>query len=363
MKLNNLKLTNFRNYSNLEINFPANLNFIYGNNGSGKTNLVEAIYILSLTKSFRINNDKYLIKKGEEKAQIDGEILNRKLVTSYKVIINKDGKKVLIDHNKVDKISEYVSRIAIVLFNPRDIELINAAPNERRKLINIEISQLYREYLIILSNYNKILKQRNAYLKQMYLNGNERNEYLDILTSKLVSLGKSIYKYRKDYIENINKYVGDIYEKIFMSGKLKIRYISAFSKTEEEIFDNFKKLYVKELEFGKTLMGIHHDDIEFLLDSNKLKEFGSEGQLKNAILSFKLAEIELIKEKKDDYPILILDDLFSELDSLKIINILNMLNNEVQTFITLTNIELVPKEILKISKIYEVISSEIKERN
>ena len=362
MILKKLTINNFRNYEQLRISFNPGLNIIYGKNGMGKTNLVEAIYLLSLTKSFRISNDKVLIKKGTKQASIEGEIEKNNDTSTYKVIVKEDGKKVEINQNKIAKISDYVSRINIVLFNPTDPNLIIASPSERRNLLNIEISQLYKEYLLILSDYNRILKQRNFYLRQLYLNGNGRVEYLDILTKKLIEYGQKINHYRNDFVANINKYITSIYENIFKYGELKVKYISNYNnKKEKEILEMYKKNYAKEMAIGKTLFGIHHDDLIFNLDGHPLKEWGSEGQRKNSLISFRLAELAVIKDVKNNYPILILDDLFSELDEDKIKNILLMLNNEVQTFITTTEIKKINKKIIKASKILHCLDGKLEE--
>ena len=362
MKIDNINLVNFRNYEKLDISFGDGLNIFYGKNGSGKTNLIEAIYILALTKSFRISNDKLLIKKGSIKSKINGEITKNDDATKYSVIISNEGKTVEINDTKVDKISDYVSKINIILFNPVDTRLIDDAPVDRRKMVNIEISQLNKEYLIILANYNRILKQRNFYLRSLYVNGNNDTNYLNILTNKLIEYGLLINKYRSEFIENINKYIKDIYSNIFKSGELKIKYVSSFNnKNSSKLLKSYQQNYKKEMEVGKTLIGVHHDDILFYLDNYNLKELGSEGQRKNAIISFKLAEIKVINEIKKINPILILDDLFSELDKEKICNILKLLDKDVQTFITTTEINKVDKKILKNSKIFKVDEGIIKE--
>lgn len=361
MKIDSLSLMNFRNYETLNISF-GNLNIIYGLNGSGKTNIVEAIYMLALTKSFRINNDKIMIKKGKIKAKIKGNVLKKNDENEFGVEISNEGKIVTINGEKQDKVSDYVSRINVILFNPSDTRLIDDAPSERRKMLNIEISQIYKEYLVVLTNYQRILKQRNFYIRGMYINGSYTSEYLDILTKKLVEYGKVICKYRQDFIDNINKYIKSNYEKIFGSGTLKIRYVSTFkNKSEDDLIKRFKDNYQKELSVGKTLEGIHHDDIMFILDNNNLKEWGSEGQRKNAIISFKLAEINVINEIKGYYPILILDDLFSELDKEKITNLLGMLDRNVQTFITTTDLKNISKKVIKDAKKIKVCDGAIEE--
>lgn len=362
MKIKTLSLSNFRNYEKLDLEFSNFLNIIYGLNGSGKTNLIEAIYLLSLTKSFRINNDKVMIKKGCLKAKVKGKIFKNNDLSTYGVEISNDGKKVLINDQKQDKISDYVSRINVILFNPSDTRIIDDAPSARRKLLNIEISSIYKEYLLVLANYDHILKQRNFYLRGMYVNANYETTYLDILTKKLIEYGKKIAKYREEFIEQINIYITDIYSSIFEKGTLKVKYVSSYKgKDQDTLFSKYKKNYQKELSVGKTLEGIHHDDIEFILDNNNLKEWGSEGQRKNAIISFKLAELNVIKKIKDYYPILILDDLFSELDELKINNIFKLLNKEVQTFITTTDINMVDKELIKEAKKFKVTDGILEE--
>lgn len=355
MKITNLKLVNYRNYDQININFSNNINIIYGNNGTGKSNLIEAIYLLSLTKSFRTLDDKNLIKNNTNTALVKGIIDNK----VYFIELSNSLKKVFIDNKKINKISDYISKVNIILFNPLDTKVLTDSPNARRKMLNIEISQINKEYVNLLSTYNRILKHRNAYLKQLYLNGNASIDYLNILTTKLIDLGINIYNIRKDYIEQINNNLTNIYKEIFDYGELKIKYISTFNKDKEELLQIFQKNYKKEITYGKTIFGIHHDDIHFILDGYNIKEYGSIGQQKNSIISFKLAELPLIKEKNGAYPILILDDLFSELDNKKINNIIKMLNKEVQTFITSTDIDRVNKDLLNDSYIFYINNGKI----
>jgi len=361
MEIKNLKLTNFRNYEKLDVTFNDHLNLIHGNNGMGKTNLVEAICVLALTRSFRPIMDKNLIMKEKNVAKIEG-IVKKEYVNNYKVLIEPQGKKVKVDNNKISKISDYISKINVVIFNPEDLKIIKDTPSIRRKNINIEISQISITYLQNLNNYNKILKQRNAYLKTMAINSNTSTDYLDVLTNKLVELGIKIYEERRNYYILINKYINNFYKKITGFNNLEVRYISDFdNKKDIELLDLYKKNLKKDLFIGKTSVGVHHDDLEFYLDDMNLKVYGSEGQQKNAIISLKLSEIEIIKEKKNDYPILVLDDLFSELDNIKINNIIRLLNNDVQTFITTTNIENVSKSLLNNCKVIRVSDGKIEE--
>lgn len=360
MKLSTIKIVNFRNYEHEKIEFSNFLNIIYGNNGEGKTNLVEAIYTLSLTKSFRTNNDKNLIKNGEVSTRIEGVVANNNTENSYEVIINKDGKKVKIDNDIQAKISDYVTNINVIILEPEEQTIFTSSPSERRKILNIEISKLKKEYLIELNNYNKILKQRNFYIRDLFINGNASRDYLNILTNELVTYGLKIYNLRKEFIENINEYINVFYNDIFSSGNLKIKYVSDYNnKSKEEIIDMYNKNYNRELQIGKTLFGIHHDDLVFMLDNKNISEYGSNGQQKNAILSFKLAELEVVYNDIKEYPILILDDIFSALDKDKIKNIMKKINSNIQTFITTTEVSRVNKKLLKNAKIIKVTSGKI----
>lgn len=339
MQIQELKLLNFRNYERVFLSFDSNLNIIYGKNGSGKTNLVEAIYVLALTRSFKQINDKTLIRKDTNVTKIEGTVKSE-YVNTYKVILTPEGKKVKVDNNKITKISDYISKINIVLFNPNDLKMIKDTPSIRRKYLNIALSQLHVEYLRQLNGYNKLLKIRNSYLKKMYLNGNALSSYLDVITEKLVVEGMKVYAYRREYLDLMNQEISSIYKNIAGSGNLHIKYESDFAnKNKEEILLLYKKNLSRDLSFGKTNIGVHHDDIRFYLDEMDLKDYGSEGQQKNAVISWKFSEMAIFKLKKEVMPILILDDLLSELDIEKINNILTFINEEVQTFITTTEIE------------------------
>ena len=361
MQITYLKLLNFRNYERLELEFSKNTNLIYGNNGMGKTNLVEAIYVLSLTKSFRGSNDKILINNNKNLTKITGKIEDN-INHDYQLIISEDGKRAKIDNNLCKKLSEYISRINVILFNPDDLKFIKESPSVRRDKINIDISSFDNDYLIMLSNYNKVLKQRNAYLKTMYINRTKSVEYLDILTSKLIEYGIKVFEKRKEFINSINKYISNIYESISGISNIRLEYISSYNDLlEKDIIKKYKKQLEKDMLFGTTQLGIHHDDFIFYLNDKKIKDYGSEGQQKNAIISYKLTLIKLFKDIKKKNAILILDDLFSELDNEKIDNILKLLDDNIQTFITTTNIDKVNKKIIDNSKIFEVNNNGIKE--
>ncbi len=361
MEISSLKLLNFRNYESLEINFSPKLNIIYGKNGMGKTNLVEAIYILGLTKTFRLGSEDVVIKKGKIISKVEG-LIKDNIYNNYRIVISPNGKRIKIDNNKISKISDYITKVNIVLFNPDDLKIIKDTPMTRRRLLNIEISIINNLYLNYLTNYNKVLKQRNSYLKALNKKNMEVTPFLDILTEQLIDLGLKIVSIREEFIEDINNYISDIYYEITHKGTLKINYKSEFkNKKKEDLLKMYSKNISREIFNGKTLFGPQHDDIEFIVDQEIVKEYSSVGEQKNSVIAFKLAEIKNIVEKLHKKPILILDDLFSELDQEKINNILNLIDDDMQTFITTTEINNVNKILLNKAKIFHVINGIIKE--
>ena len=361
MKIKNLKLLNFRNYENINLDFSDGYNIIYGNNGSGKTNLVEGIYVLALTKSFRGSVDKVLIMNNKDIARVEGTIQDE-YVDKYKIIIKDSGKKVKINDNKIDKLSDYISRISVILFNPDDLRLIKDTPSIRRKGLNLDISQINNTYLKLLNMYEKLLKQRNTYLKTTNINANSSSEYLDILTNKLVDCGDKIYQYREKFLSQVNELISDVYKDISGLEGMRLIYKSDHKDvTKEEVLQKYRDSLQRDIILGKTTIGVHHDDIKFMLGDFDLKDYGSEGQQKNAVIAYKLAELEIFKKVKGSYPILILDDLFSELDRLKINNILKLINNDIQTFITTTEIDKIDKNILDKSRVFKVDESVVRE--
>ena len=359
MKITSLKLYNFRNYESLSLDFSPKQNIIIGPNGSGKTNIIEAIYVLAITKSFRGSLDKVLINKNAKEMSIEGKIKD-KIIHNYKLSLSETGKVVKIDNNKIGKLSNYISKINVVLFTPEDTNNIKDAPSFRRNMINIEISQLENGYLHLLNEYNTILKQRNAFLKLMYINKLASPDYLWILTEKMIDIGLQLSKYREEFIANINKYYDKINYEITKTEGLKVSYVSSYkNKTKTELMKKYKDYLERDIVIGKTNIGIHHDDFIFSLKGNNLKDFGSEGEQKNAIICFKLAEIELFIKDKGIYPILILDDFASVLDNKKINNILKKLNKNLQIFITTTDLKHINTKILNNCTVFNIKNKKV----
>ena len=367
MKIKKLILKNFRNYQDLTIEFNDRLNIIIGNNAQGKTNILEAIYFLSITKSNLPVNDKTCIRKDQLFSRIEGNISSNNDKKKLSLLINANGKKLSVNGNEIKKHSEYIGNLRVIIFNPDDIRLIKETPSNRRRFINIEISQLYNKYLSTLNEYNMVLKQRNEYLK-IIKNGKINEVYFDILNEKLVDLAEIIYNYRIQFISNLNKYISKVYYNISGYEGLSIKYLPNVIVNDG---DDFKKImhtklknsYERELFMGSTLIGPHRDDFSFNLDDNDLLVYGSQGQIKMAVLALKLAEIDVFNELCCEYPILLLDDLFSELDVDKRNKVINYLNRDIQTIVTTTDLKNIDKRLIKKAVIYKIDDAKIVETN
>lgn len=362
MKITNIELTNFRNYIKTSVKLNENMNIFVGDNAQGKTNILESIVILSLTKSHRVVNNPNIITFGKEKSKIGGVIKKGKLITKLEVDLTQYEKKLFINKKSVKKVADYISNLNVIVFTPDDLEIIKGSPNIRRNLLNIQLSQLSRNYLNTYNEYNKILKTRNEYLKILYNNNIADKNYLDIITDKLIEKSVLIYQKRKEYIDFINEYINKNFENISGDSGLVVKYetnIELDDFSEENILKVFsqklKKNYNRELQYGMTMYGPHRDDLIFEYNGIDLKIYGSQGQQKIAILCFKLSEIPIFKNYSGFYPVLLLDDIFSELDIKKRNKLLKLINEfEIQSIITTTDLKNINKNNLDNAFIFEV---------
>ena len=360
MRIDKLKLINFRNYSKLDIEFNPYLNIIIGNNAQGKTNILEAIYYLSITKSFLILNDSVSVKNGELFLKIVGNISNNKGKKKLEVIINENGKKLLINDNEIKKHASYIGNLKVIIFNPDNIRLIKDAPGNRRKFLNVEISQLDNKYINNLNEYNIVLKQRNEYLK-VIKNGKINQVYFDILNEKLIDLAVYIYDGRIKFIQMITKYITDIFKDISGYDGLMVNYLPSvdIDNIKKNMEDKLNNNYEREIIYGNTLYGPHRDDFSFKLLDDDLILYGSQGQLKMAILALKLAEVKVFYEVCGEYPVLLLDDLFSELDVLKRNKVISYLNKDIQTVVTTTDLENIDSDFINKANVYKIENGKI----
>ena len=349
MIIKKLSIKNFRNYDSLNISFNPKINIIYGENGVGKTNLLESIYLLALTKSHRSFLDNNLIKKNKEFSNIKGDFIINEILSKFEINLLENKKVIKKDNDEVKKISDYLSIINIIIFYPDDLQIIKGSPNERRNYLDIELSQIFNNYIEVLIKYNKILKMRNNYLKTSI---KFDNNYFDVVTDHLIDYALILTKLRKKFINKINEKCSKIYEELTGLKKFNIKYISNYSnkETKEEIKKMYDDIKNQELKYNLTMIGPQKDDLEFYIDDKNIKNYGSQGQQRMAILALKLSELEIIKELKNETPILLLDDVLSELDIEKQNKLLKFIKNNSQVIITTTDLENIEENILKKSK-------------
>ena len=367
MKVTQINLINFRNYLNVTIKLNNNMNIFVGDNAQGKTNILESIVILALTKSHRGVNNPNIITFDKSKSKIRGIIKKNQLISNLQVEITNEEKKLYVNRKIIRKVADYISNLNVVVFTPDDIEIVKGSPNIRRNLLNIQLSQISKTYLNTYNEYNKLLKTRNEYLKILYNNNIADKNYLDIITDKLIEKAIIIYQQRKDYIDYINEKIDVNFKLISNDSGLKVDYITNIDiddyNTEnirKNLYEKFKKNYSRELQYGMTCYGPHRDDFQFFYNGKDLKIYGSQGQQKIAILCFKLSEISIFKNYSGFYPVLLLDDIFSELDIKRRNNLLKVINNfNVQSIITTTDLKNINKKYLKDSYVFEVKNGNI----
>jgi len=368
--LTRIQLINFRNFSNVKIKLGDNMNIFIGDNAQGKTNILEAITILALTKSHRIGVNPNIIMFNKKKCQIKGVVKKEKIISKLEVEVADDSKRLRINQTDIKKVADYISYLNVIVFTPDDLEIVKGSPNIRRNLLNIQLSQVSRVYLHTYNEYNKILKTRNEYLKVLFSNSIADKKYFDILTDKLIEKAVIIYQKRREYIDLINQNIDSYYQEIVGTCGLHVVYMPNvnFDSYDTLVITNslkekFQKNYRKELNNGMTMFGPHRDDFFFEFLGNNLKFFGSQGQQKLAVLSFKMAEISLFINYCGTSPLLLLDDIFSELDIKKRNRLLKFVkSNNIQTILTTTDLKNINKKYLSDAYIYEVNSGNIERK-
>lgn len=334
MYINKIKLTNFRNYDEQEINLGKNINIFYGDNAQGKTNIIEAIFLCSIGKSFRTNKESELIKFNKDISSVYIEYEKSDRDGRIKIDLNNK-KSIYTNGIKIKKLSELLGNINTVIFTPDDINILRDGPQKRRRFLDIMIGQLRPNYIHILNMYNKTLEQRNNYLKQIKEN-NKQEEMLDIWDEKLAEYGEKIYIYRNEFIEKIKNKINKIHKSITNEKEeIKVEYISNCAQKEEyiELLKARRKLDIIK---GFTTKGIHRDDFFIYINNQLVNVYGSQGQNRTVVLSLKISELQVIYDEIGEYPILLLDDFMSELDEKRRRNFLENIENT-QVIITCTD--------------------------
>lgn len=348
MRLSNLQLQNFRNYDDLSLTFTKNLVIFLGENAQGKTNVLESIFVLAMTRSHRTTNEQELIQWDKNLAAIRGTIERQHTSVPLELYLTKKGRKTKVNHIEQKKLSSYIGQLNVILFAPEDLSLVKGSPQLRRKFLDMEIGQIDPVYLYDLVQYQKVLKQRNQYLKQLAEKKQTDELYLEVLTEQLVEFGSKVLIARQKFVKRLEYWASQLHHKISQNKEnLVIDYISSVPDAPWDNLEAVQTAFRQALEKVKnkeqfrqvTLAGPHRDDLIFLINEKNVQTFGSQGQQRTTALSVKLAEIDLMKEETGEYPVLLLDDVMSELDDARQLHLLETIEGKVQTFLTTTTLE------------------------
>ncbi|WP_217588423.1 DNA replication/repair protein RecF [Lentibacillus saliphilus] len=369
MHIEQLMLKQFRNYDSLDVSFDNKVNVIIGENAQGKTNLMEAMYTLAFTKSHRTPREKELIQWDADFARIEGRITKRNQSIPLDLTISAKGKKARLNRLEQRRLSDYIGALNIVMFAPEDLGLVKGPPQNRRRFIDMELGQIQPKYIYHLGLYQKVLKQRNYLLKQLQRRQTEDRTMLYVLTEQLAEHAAALLSRRYKFLELLRKWAGPIHHSISHELEtLEIVYIPTIevseAANEEKItssyISQFQAIAEKEIERGTTLIGPHRDDLVFNVNNRDVQTYGSQGQQRTTALSLKLAEIELIHNEIGEYPILLLDDVLSELDDYRQSHLLNTIQGKVQTFVSTTTVDGINHDTLKQADIFHVQNGKIR---
>ena len=376
MKIKSLKLLYFRNYLSTNIDAHPSLNVLVGNNANGKTNIIESIFCLALGKSYRTKSDSECIMFGETATAMSCIVNKNDKDLDIMLGINNKGKSAKIAGIKKTKLTDFVGELNVVLFSPEDLQIVKGSPSLRREFMNREFYQFSRIYHKYYLMYQHLLKQRNSYLKDMRKNPKDELSlaYLETLTSQLAKVALYITKERVSFVQDISKLTYKNMLNISNGQEtLKIKYKSSvldalnISEIDDESFteENLTKVMMKksfdDIMRGSTKIGPQHDDLEFYINDLDAKMYASQGQQRSIVLSLKLAEINYLKEKTGTYPVLLLDDVLSELDKNRQLKLLDAINENVQTFITTPSISDIKEDLLRKAKVFKIENGNISE--
>ena len=361
MNIRSIELKNFRNYENLEISFDEGTNILFGDNAQGKTNILEAAYMSGTTKSHKGSRDREMIRFGEEEAHLKTVVVRGGREYQIDMHLKKNrAKGIAIDKIPIKKVSELFGILNIVFFSPEDLNIIKNGPAERRRFLDSELCQLDRIYLADLTNYNKILAQRNKLLKDMIYRPS-LSDTLPVWDMQLIETGKKIIRRRKQFVDELREIVSDIHYRI-SGGKEEL--FLKYEPNIDDIFfeDELSRAKEKDKKLCQTSVGPHRDDLLFSIGDVDIRKYGSQGQQRTSALSLKLAEIELVRKSISDTPVLLLDDVLSELDSSRQNYLLNNIS-DTQTIITCTGLDEFVRNRFTVNRVFEVIAGHVYERS
>ena len=372
MHIEQLKLKNYRNYVSLDLSFSPNINVLIGENAQGKTNVMEAIFVLAMAKSHRTSNDRELIRWGADYGKIEGAVQRKYGVLPLELTLSKKGKKARVNHLEQQRLSDYIGQLNVVMFAPEDLHLIKGSPQVRRRFLDMEIGQVSRVYLHDLLQFHKVMRQRNAILKANQGRSGLTDVMFDVYTDQYIDLAIRIIRKRFEFAEMLQKWAEPIHKGISRGlEELVITYetlkdIEADQSADEmasRLRERLGGLRQRELDRGVTLAGPHRDDLTFFVNGHNVQVYGSQGQQRTAALSLKLAEIELLRQETGESPVLLLDDVLSELDDYRQSHLLNTIQGQVQTLVTTTNVDGITHETIRKADLYRVAAGTAEHEN
>ena len=361
MVIKSLKLKNYRNYELLDMTFDSKTNILYGDNAQGKTNILEALYLSGTTKSHRGTKDRDLIQFGREESHLETIVEKKGMEFQIDMHLKKNSPKgIAINKIPIRKASELFGIVHFVFFSPEDLNIIKDGPAGRRRFIDLELSQIDKVYLSNLSNYNRIINQRNSLLKELY-HQDHLMDTLDIWDMQLAEYGTKVIESRKQFIRQVNQIIADIHYRL-TGGRERIELSYESSLGSLSLEQALKKNRERDIRMKSTSVGPHRDDLCFLSGDLDIRKFGSQGQQRTAALSLKLSEIELVKEVIKDTPILLLDDVLSELDKHRQNYLLDSIH-DIQTLITCTGLDEFVNHRFSINKVFHVQNGHVSKEN
>lgn len=363
MYLQELQLQHFRNYPEADIRLGRGINVLLGENAQGKTNLLEAIYVLALTRSHRTANDHDLVNWQAKTAKVSGRVVKSAGTVPLELTFSRQGKRAKVNHLEQARLSQYVGQLNVILFAPEDLAIVKGAPSIRRRFMDMEFGQMNPRYLYNLSQYRTLLKQRNRYLKDLQHKQKRDLLFLSVLSDQLALYGAEIIAQRLRMLHKLEHWAQIIHAEISQQRET-LTFHYATQVPDEALTDAksiqaalsalYEKQRDKELYQGTTLVGPHRDDLHFRVNDKNVQTFGSQGQQRTTALSVKLAEIDLMKEETGEYPVLLLDDVLSELDDARQTHLLTAIQDKVQTFITTTSLSGITRQLIKDPTIFHV---------
>lgn len=361
MIIKSIELNNFRNYESLFLEFDKGTNIFYGDNAQGKTNILEAIYVSGTTKSHKGSKDKDMIRFDCDESHIRTFLEKENIEVKVDMHLRASKTKgIAINQQKIKKAAELLGLLNVVFFSPEDLNILKNGPIERRRFVDMELCQLDKFYLYHLNHYNKIVNQRNKLLKDLFLNP-ELKDTLSIWDSQLLTYGIKIIERRMQFIDELNEIICDIHKKL-SGGKEDLKIFYEPDVISEEFEKKLRSSQDKDIRLKQTSVGPHRDDFSFMIGKNDIRKFGSQGQQRTAALSLKLSEIELVKKITKDTPVLLLDDVLSELDGNRQNYLLNSIQ-DIQTIITCTGLDEFVNNRFTINKVFRVVEGNVSNEN